>query len=155
MSPVWKNHLVIVAFSCLGFNTHAMSQEFPNPVGKAYEMTGITRYISVPSKILFTNKEFLHSKIIDAYRLSEIIDAECQIPKGIKLVKRKAPWWSGPIYAMASINSQQENKSNKDVVIIPRTNPLQKCDEVEPRKFIVDAQIVAKLADGSKNNVQK
>ena len=48
--------------------SEGLTQDVP---GTAYEFSGLTKYYTVPSKLIFGNKEMLESAVVDGYKVSQ------------------------------------------------------------------------------------
>lgn len=135
----------IFAFvSVLGVTSAVSDQHNSQPIwiGQAYELDGFAKYLSLPSKILFANREFLDSRIIDAYAGDEFFDAQCNLGNEIILHRdEEVPWWSGPIYRydIAQSTDQRVSIDPQDVVILPSDGTH--CSGVDLREFVIDRSI--------------
>ena len=109
--------------------------------GVAYEVTGSVKYLSIPTKILFINRNFLKSQIVDAYNLTQFRQ-NCTMPKqSILLRKIETKWWSQPMYKMEISGN---NLIEGDIFIIPKTDISDKCN-VQPRQFVIDRTIIGNM----------
>jgi len=70
-----------------------------NPLGTAHEFSGVSKFITFPSKFLFGSPELLESRIVDGYRgnLYEIVECFRQDDR-LLLGKVESEWWSKPAY---------------------------------------------------------
>ena len=137
----------IIALMMLGSISQGYAQEdrVTNSIGgEAYEITGSVKYFSIPSKLLFVNREFLNSQIVNTYTLDEMQLMEqhsqnCAIPKQkIELSKVETQWWSRQIYKMEILG---EEANDGDILGITTTDINRDCN-VQPRQFVVDRKII-------------
>lgn len=83
--------------------------------GMAYEFSGVTKFITFPSKIVFGSHELPDLQIFDGYRgnLSEIRE-NCSLEGNTILVRIATEWWEEPAYGEISLaNIQWADMSQK------------------------------------------
>lgn len=120
-------------------------------IGEAYEFKGVTKYLSSPSKILFPDKHFLASRIVDAYDYKNIERNNCDITgRVIGLKKDEVEWWQAPVYRMlpeapeALPNISKLKTTESDIVIILNSDASLNCEDdkvIDTRRFVISSEI--------------
>lgn len=125
-----------------------------------YEFSGVSRYISYPTKFLFGNQETLDSLILEGYH-ADPSSIDCENDLIVFERKYPEPWWRKPQYKLIGINSSvTKNNDSDDIVVIPYPNSMANNDSVcststvesestgiEPKLFVVNNSILNLVND--------
>ena len=125
---------IILLGSNVGFAQEIITDG--NPLGTAHEFSGVSKFITFPSKFLFGSPELLESRIVDGYRgnLYEIV--ECPRQDDLLLLgKVESEWWSKPAY----IHIPQEVVEDWKAQLIEEAGSDQPSSPAEIPQEVVEA----------------
>ena len=125
---------IILLGSNVGFAQESITDG--NPLGTAHEFSGVSKFITFPSKFLFGSPELLESRIVDGYRgnLYEIV--ECFRQDDLLLLgKVESEWWSKPAY----IHIPQEVVEDWKAQLIEEAGSDQPSSPAEIPQEVVEA----------------
>lgn len=162
MAALTKGGLFAMMLSIFAYVDDGLAQQMRYPevsgIGTAYEFKGVTKYLSVPSKILLANKRFLGSELVDGYDVNHLAENQCEIAgRAIWLKKDTGKWWQVPVYRMLPEDSREDDglesddvfdSMEPDIIIVPYLDSLLTCRDnsvINSRKFVISSEIVDRI----------
>lgn len=129
--------------------------------GRAYELSGLARYVTFPAKVIFGDISLAGTKIRVGFRVSpsagpSINPQDCQ--NVLFLQNQTNSWWQQPYYAPIDLPPSDEG-----FIILPRSpddnnSTIETClanaDTVDSVKLLVDESIVQGLSLATENREQ-
>ena len=153
-------NLLLVGILFYGINM-GLAQESQQPenntVGRAYEFSGLSRFVKAPSQFVFGNNTWDGADIVDGYRVPparlDAIDPEVLAHFIVLSQEVRSEWWRQPIYYEIHNYNQNYTGIFEVVVLAPNSDIFNDHfgSEFSPEQFVVDSNIRDRIENPGTN----
>lgn len=139
--------------------------------GRAYELSGLARYVTFPAKVIFGDNSLAGTKIRVGFRVSPLAGSSIDLQNCqnfLILQNQTNSWWQQSYYAPIdspidlALSNEGSAPSYEGLIILPRSpdynSTIKTCladaDSVDSVKLLVDESIVQLLSPATDNMEQ-